>query len=162
LAALERGVKSRRPFTLPLIDAQMPDMDGFTLAHKIKNSPSLSATRLIMLNSAGAPGGRRDADLTAMLTKPVKHSALLAAIVEAIAGETADGVVTRRVKRERHLRILLAEDDAVNRKLAVRLLEKRGHTVTVASTGREVLDLLAGSGHSPASQFDLALMDVQM
>jgi CheY-like chemotaxis protein/HPt (histidine-containing phosphotransfer) domain-containing protein len=146
-----------------LIDGQMPDMDGFTLAHEIKNSPSLAATPLIMLTSAGSPGGRRDHDLAATLTKPVKHSALLAAIVAALAGQTPAGAASSpRSRRLRPLRILLAEDDAVNQKLAARLLEKRGHNVTVASSGREVLELLDASGHAPGNQFDLALMDVQM
>src|SRR5262249_14319964 len=118
LESLERGVKSGRPFALALIDGQMPDMDGFTLAHKIKNSPRLAATRLIMLTSAGSPGGRRDHDLEATLTKPVKHSALLGAIVAAIAGGRQAGTTSSaRSLRLRPLRILLAEDDAVNQKL---------------------------------------------
>jgi CheY-like chemotaxis protein/HPt (histidine-containing phosphotransfer) domain-containing protein len=71
-------------------------------------------------------------------------------------------VRARRRLRQRPLRILLAEDDAVNQKVAVRLLEKRGHSVTVACSGRQALDLLEASGNSPVSQFDLALMDVQM
>ena len=161
LAALERAVKGRRPFALALIDGQMPDMDGFTLAHKIKNAPRLAATRLIMLTSAGSPDGRRDDNLEATLAKPVKHSALLAAIA-AVVGSASGPDRTRRAPRTRPLRILLAEDDAVNQKLAVRFLEKQGHTVTVASSGREALALLKTSGNAPVSQFDLALMDVQM
>jgi len=130
-------------------------MDGFTLAHKIKSAPPLAATRLIMLTSAGSPDCRRDENLAAMLTKPVKHSALLAAIA-GVMGNAPRGERSRPAKRMRPLRIMLAEDDAINQRLAVRILEKYGHSVTVAASGREALDLLK------SGQFDLALMDVQM
>src|SRR6185436_3659577 len=103
---------------LALIDGQMPEMDGFTLAHKIKNSPRLSATRLIMLTSAGCPNGG-DENLAAMLTKPVKHSALLATISTVLHGGGKPGTApTPSAAEIRPLRILLAEDDAVNQKLA--------------------------------------------
>jgi CheY-like chemotaxis protein/HPt (histidine-containing phosphotransfer) domain-containing protein len=155
LAVMERAAAGRRPFAVALIDGQMPDMDGFTLAHKIKSSPGLARTRLIMLTSAGSPDGRRDDNLAAMLTKPVKHSALLASIVT-VAGSVSGKERAPAAARLRPLHILLAEDDAVNQKLTVRILEKQGHTVTVAASGREALTLLK------ASAFDLALMDVQM
>jgi CheY-like chemotaxis protein len=158
LAALERAAKGGRPFALALIDGQMPGMDGLTLARRIKASPRLASVPLIMLTSAGAlPAGRKDPDLAATLTKPAKHSALLAAMVAAM-GANGRAAASRSPRRQpaRSLRILLAEDDAVNQTLAMRLLEKRGHKVTVASSGRQVLDKLR------AGQFDLVLMDVQM
>jgi CheY-like chemotaxis protein/HPt (histidine-containing phosphotransfer) domain-containing protein len=141
----------------------MPDMDGFTLAETIRADPKLSATRLIMLSSAGFPDARRDGHLEAILTKPVKHSALLAAITAAAAGEDQSRAAPDVPQLHlRPLRILLAEDDVVNQSLAVRLLEKSGHSVTVASSGREALDLLNASGNPPSHRFDVALMDVQM
>jgi CheY-like chemotaxis protein/HPt (histidine-containing phosphotransfer) domain-containing protein len=158
LEAMEEAARSGQPFALALIDSRMPDMDGFALARRIKASSQLAETRVIILTQAGSPAiGLADPDLAATLTKPVKHSALLAALVAAVGVDgRARPVHTGRRRAARHLRILLAEDDAVNQRLAVRLMEKAGHTVEVASSGREVLDLLANS------TFDLVLMDVQM
>ena len=103
--------------------------------------------------------------VAAYLTKPIRQSDLLDAIVtvlgEAPARAKRSQLVTRHSLREsrRHLNVLLAEDNAVNRTLALRLLEKQGHTVMVANNGREVV---ATFENSNPNSFDLILMDVQM
>jgi CheY-like chemotaxis protein len=133
LTVMQKAAGDGQPFGLVLIDGQMPEMDGVALARAIKAKPGLRATRLILLTSAGLPAaGRKEHDLAAALTKPVKHSALLAAIV-AVVTKAPPAPRHRRPKLSRPLRILLAEDDAVNQRLVLRMLEKRGHHVTLAS-----------------------------
>jgi PAS domain S-box-containing protein len=164
LAVLERAASTRTPFQLVLLDAQMPGMDGFTLAGRIKQDSKLAGAAIMMLTSTGESGDAarcRELGIAAYLTKPIQKSELLEAIRAALgeaAGKQGATVITRHTLREnrRKLQILLAEDNAVNQQLAVRLLEKRGHIVTVASTGSEAVALVK------KSQFDLVLMDVQM
>jgi len=165
LSAIRRAKKSGRTFALILIDAQMPGMDGFTLVEKIRRDHDVSSTTLLMLTSAGIRGDAarcRNLGMSAYLTKPVKTSELREAILLALGQKHGPGVksslVTRHVLAEsrKGLRILLAEDNVVNQKLAVRLLEKMGHVVTVASNGNEVLKALE------KKEFDLVFMDVQM
>jgi two-component system sensor histidine kinase/response regulator len=119
----------------------------------------------MMLSSAGQHGDAkrcRDLGVAAYLTKPVRQGELLDAILTALGTQpvkdASAALVTRHSLREdrNHLRILLVEDNAVNQALAVRLLEKRGHTVTVAGNGKEALAALEGDS------FDLVLMDIQM
>jgi two-component system, sensor histidine kinase and response regulator len=164
LTMLERAASARTPFPLVLLDAQMLGMDGFTLAGRIRQNSKLAGATIMMLTSAGEGGDAarcRELGIAAYLTKPVQKSELVeairAALREAPAKEGAR-VITRHTLREnrRKLQILLAEDNAVNQRLAVRFLEKRDHVVTVASNGREVVALVK------KSRFDLVLMDVQM
>ncbi len=168
LAALERALEARKPFRLVLLDAQMPEMDGFALAEMIKQNPKLAGATIMMLTSAGQRGDAarcRELGIAAYLIKPIKQSDLLQAILIALGKPVRDferpALITRHSLREarRGLRILLAEDNHVNRELAVRLLEKRGHLVVVASNGREALAALEKVGFGG---FDLVLMDVQM
>jgi PAS domain S-box-containing protein len=166
LNALERAKKSGTPFGLVLLDFQMPEMDGFEVAERIKGHPDLGATTIMMLSSVGERGdGQRCRSLgvAAYLTKPVRQSVLLDAILmvfsqAAMASTGAPPLVTRHSLREeqRHLRILLAEDNQVNQMVATKMLEKRGHTVVVANNGREALAALEREA------FDIILMDVQM
>jgi two-component system, sensor histidine kinase and response regulator len=168
LVAIRVAKEAGEPFTLVLTDVQMPDMDGFTLAERIQQNPELSGPIIMMLTSAGARGDAprcRDLGIAAYLTKPFKQSDLLEAINVSL-GKSAKKtdrpvLVTRHSLREarRTIRILLAEDNAVNRTLAVRLLEKQGHAVVVANNGREALAILEKAAFAG---FDLALMDVQM
>jgi CheY-like chemotaxis protein len=139
-------------------------MDGFTLAERIRKNRRFSETRLIMLTSAGRLGdtNRGRLGFASFLTKPVKQSELYDAIVTAV-GASPKAEQTRRPGRaasSRHLapglRVLLAEDNAVNQELAVRILKKHGHKAVVARTGKEALALLG------KRSFDLVLMDVQM
>jgi two-component system sensor histidine kinase/response regulator len=165
IQSLEEFHRLEKHFPLILLDAQMPEMDGFALAESISRNPVWGAPTIMMISSAGQRGDAkrcREIGVAAYLTKPVGQDELLKAILTAMGSqperETPAAVVTRHSLREnrRQLRILLAEDNAVNQKLAVRLLEKRGHTVTVAANGKEALDAL--QNHT----FDLVLMDVQM
>jgi CheY-like chemotaxis protein len=168
LAAMEQAKDAERPFPLVLIDAQMPDMDGFTLARRIKESPGLAGATIMMLASAGQRGDAarcRELGIAAYLIKPIRQSELLEAILVALGRPSREGerptVLTRHSLREarRKLRVLVAEDNVVNRELAVRLLEKQGHTVVVAGNGRETLEALE---KATSRGFDVVLMDVQM
>jgi PAS domain S-box-containing protein len=164
LAAMRQAAEAGEPFPLVLLDAMMPGMDGFTLAEEIKRHPEFAAAVLMMLSSAGQPGDGarcRAMGIATYLTKPVKQSELLDAILsarDAAAGSRHLAPVARaaRPAGPRPLRILLAEDNLVNQRLAVRLLEKQGHAVVVADNGKEALAALE------REPFDLVLMDVQM
>ena len=159
LAELRRAAEAGQPYPLLLLDAHMPDVDGFTLAWQVRQSPALVGTVFVMLTSAGQPDDLarcRELGISATLIKPIKQSDLLNTLLGALD-------VIRRVTPtpvpiafESPLRILLAEDNVVNQKLAVRLLEKRGHLVTVAATGVEAVEA------TRRVTFDLVLMDVQM
>jgi CheY-like chemotaxis protein/HPt (histidine-containing phosphotransfer) domain-containing protein len=127
----------------------------------------------MMLTSGGRPGDAargKELGFAAYLTKPVKQADLWRALVRALdAGPAAapPAPAKRTTAPPRPLRILLAEDNPMNQKLAVRLLEKQGHRVTVANNGREALARLFGpgpadGGSAPAPRFDVVLMDVQM
>ena len=163
-AARQQGT----PFRLMLLDVNMPSMDGFELAKRLQQEPDSGNLVIMVLTSSGQRGDAarcRELGISAYLTKPVKQSSLLDAIMT-ILGKTepADArpqLVTQHVLREkqRRLRILLAEDNAVNQKIASSMLIKRGHTVVVAGNGKEVLADLEAQG---GQDFDLILMDIQM
>ena len=161
LTILEQAARARRPFALALLDAQMPEMDGITLARRIKADRRFAAIRLGLLTSAGPlPVSQTDSEFAFTLSKPVKHSALLAAILAAMNRRKGAGEARApRQPAAKHLQILLAEDDPVNQRLAARLLEKHGHQVVAAAGGREALDALSQADARP---FDLVLMDLQM
>jgi signal transduction histidine kinase/CheY-like chemotaxis protein len=153
------------PFALALLDFQMPDMDGFELAARIQERPEMGTTTIMMLSSVGHRGDAaqcKELGVAAYLTKPVCQSVLLDAILAVLTnpgrrGEPASLVAVQPVREaQRPLRFLLAEDNQVNQFLAVRLLEKRGHTVVVAVDGREAV---AAVEREP---FDVILMDMQM
>jgi PAS domain S-box-containing protein len=165
LATMEQNAASGKTFPLVLIDAQMPCMDGFALAEKIKQNPKLANATVMMLTSVGQRGDAarcRELGIAAYLIKPIRQDELLRAILEALgkpcgALERAP-LVTRHYLREtqKAAHILLAEDNAVNQMLVTRLLEKRGLSVTATGNGKEVLAALE------KQSFDLVLMDVQM
>ena len=164
LAVLAHACNIGRPFPLILVDAQMPEMDGFTLVERIKQRRDFEGSTIMMLSSAGLRGDAarcRELGVAAYLTKPVRQKELFAAILAALGagqGQPATPLVTRHSLREqdRHVRILLAEDNLVNQRLAVRMLERAGHGVLVVENGRAALDALG------RESFDLVLMDVQM
>jgi len=164
LQALEVAKSTGRPFPLVLLDGQMPEMDGFTLADRIKGDPDLVGASIMMLTSAGHLGDAtrcRELGISGYLVKPIRQGELLDSICQILQKspkKSIEPLVTRHSLRENksRSRVLLAEDNAVNQTLAVRLLEKRGYVVTVAGDGRAAL---AAVEKEP---FDLILMDIQM
>jgi two-component system, sensor histidine kinase and response regulator len=158
-------------FPLVLLDAHLPDMDGLCVVEQTKHNPRLKRITFLMLSASD----QQDSEVRCYpigvpiyLHKPITRSQLLEAMTaplsqpelpleESAALNKAHGLQHCGEKRSiPRLRVLLAEDNVVNQRLVVRLLEKRGHTMLVASTGREVLAILE---HQPV---DLVLMDVQM
>ncbi len=163
LAALGQAAAAGEPFSLVLLDAHMPEMDGFDLAGRIRQGPAKDRAAIIMLTSAGRPedvARCRELGIDAYLMKPVKQSelfdALLAVLGQSLRHAAAPDGPRIPDSAPRRLRVLLAEDNSVNQKLAVRLLEKQGHTVVVAADGQEALTALG------RQTFDLVLMDVSM
>ena len=165
LASMQQARAAGTPFPLVLLDAHMPELDGFALAAQIKQDAALAEATIIMLTSGGQRGDAarcRELGIAAYLTKPITQSELWEALITALGKPVWQArrspVVTRHTLREARprLRILLAEDNPVNQKLAVRILEKDGHTVVVVGDGQAALTALAQQA------FDLVLMDVQM
>jgi two-component system, sensor histidine kinase and response regulator len=174
LDILEHAAGAGQQFPLVLLDAHMPAMDGFAVAERIKKNPCLKGVTILMLSS----GDQRDMEVrcrqvgvTVYLRKPIARSELWDALITALRRPEGQEVQEEQCPRRndvsavqhhqemalrQRLRILLAEDNVVNQRLVVRLLEKYGHTILVASTGREVLAALA------QQPVDLVLMDVQM
>jgi two-component system, sensor histidine kinase and response regulator len=165
LAALRRAKEAGNKTLLLLLDAQMPGMDGFSLMEKVRQDPELPTATVMMLTSGGQRGDAarcRELGISAYLTKPVRQWELREAILSVLGMEQQKGgsvnLLTRHTLRQtrRRLRVLLAEDNAINRELVVRLLSKRGHTVVVAANGKQAISAFETQG------FDVVLMDVQM
>ena len=163
LRELTRAQRAGTPFPLILLDAQMPQMDGFDVAAAIASRQELRGSTVMMLSSAGQYGNVsrcHELGIAAYLTKPVKSSDLLAVILSTLeAGASpvpATGATPPADTPVRTLRILLAEDNRVNQRVAVALLEKRGHSVRVVENGRLALSAL------DEERFDAVLMDLQM
>ena len=168
LIELSAARKAGEPYNLILTDMHMPKMDGFDLVQEIKQQPSLSTSTIMMLTSGGQRGDAArcgELGISAYLVKPVRQTELRDAISRVLASREQTGatapVVTRSSLQEeseprKGLDILLAEDNAINQKLAVRLLEMRGHRIAVASNGKQALSQLE------KRSYDLVLMDVQM
>jgi CheY-like chemotaxis protein len=165
LEALEQALSAGRPFPLVITDANMPEMDGFGLVERIRGRPALAGTTIMMLTSNNRLGDAarcRELGVAAYLMKPVGQSNLLDAIMTSLGERsTDDGQPVQEAAPpipdcRLILHVLVAEDNAVNQKLAVRLLEKRGHKALVAGDGRQALAALENE------RFDLVLMDVQM
>lgn len=151
LAVLQQAASCGTPFPLILLDAQMPDMDGFRVAERVIQNALLAGATVIMLTSAGLRGDAarcRELGISAYLPKPIKRSDLLAAIRVALGAQsqsrTNPTLVTIHSLRETRgrMNILLAEDNPINQKVAVRLLEKRGHRVVVVETGKRALEMV--------------------
>jgi signal transduction histidine kinase/ligand-binding sensor domain-containing protein/CheY-like chemotaxis protein len=165
ITMLQEAARVGAGFGLLLVDAQMPDMDGFTLVQRIRQQVDMSKMTIMMVTSAGQRGDAarcRELGIAAYLVKPVAQSQLFDAILDILLTKAQQAhqapLVTRHSLREAcpNLRVLLAEDNAVNQVLASRLLEKHGHSVVVASNGREALERLE------KQKFDLVVMDVSM
>jgi len=163
LKELEIAKSAGRPYELILSDGRMPEMDGFELAEHIKKDPKVVGGTVMMLTSSGQLGDAarcRELGISAYLMKPVRPQELQEALCSVLAkgARARSEVVTRHSLREgrNRSRVLLAEDNAVNRVLAVRLLERRGFVVATAADGREALAALE------KESFDVVLMDIQM
>ena len=167
LGLLRSAQSEGEPYALILTDMHMPEMDGFDLIEQIRQKPEFSASIIIMLTSAGHRGdGARwqKMGVAAYLLKPVRQSELREAISRALGAGSKEAPAPSMARnsfqdargRKTILNVLVAEDNAVNRLLAARLLEKRGHRVVMATNGREALQALG------KEKFDLVLMDVQM
>ena len=155
------------PFDLILTDMHMPKLDGFGLVERLRQVCFTSSPTIMMLTSGGQKGDTQrcsEIGISAYLLKPVRQSELREAISRVLSGRrTAEEspMITRSSLRQhftgtRMLRVLLAEDNQVNQKLATRMLEKRNHAVVVVNNGKEALAALENE------RFDLVLMDMQM
>ena len=167
LRKLAEAQKAGAPFALILMDMHMPNMDGFELIERIRQSPHSSTATIMMLTSAGHRGDAercKELGVSAYLLKPIRQSELREAIARVLGAREQKGaipLITRYSLQDARepsasLRVLLVEDNRVNQRLATRLLEKRGHSVVLAADGREALAALE------KESFDLVLMDLQM
>jgi len=165
LDALRAAAAGEKPFDVIISDRHMPVVDGFMLARRVRRERSLARMPIVMLMSVGdaAEASGRGVAIDAYLTKPVKHSDLLDALATLFRVSTRSPRPGRTVRpalrAAKRLRVLVAEDNPVNRKLVTKLLQKRGHQVDAVENGREAVDTIVG--HPPAT-FDAILMDVQM
>jgi len=156
------------PFAVAVLDMMMPEMDGEALGRAIKADPDIDDVRLVMMTSMGSRGdaGRLErVGFDAYLTKPVKQSQLFDCLMVVInrgaASESASAsrIVTRHSladREKRRVRILLAEDNPINQKVAIKTLQRMGYGVEAVADGQAALDALS------ARRYDLVLMDVQM
>jgi signal transduction histidine kinase/DNA-binding response OmpR family regulator/CHASE3 domain sensor protein len=175
LAALDRSASAGRPFSLLITDMLMPEMDGLSLLEHVRGNPTHENLPVLILSSSGVSQKQRPTQhlrISSTLLKPIKQSMLLDAIVSALAppgllspsehdiaeaAEKAEAVVVEPMSRTDSGRsVLLVEDNEVNRKFAVRVLEKAGWNVEIATNGQEAVDAYE------RKSFDVILMDVQM
>jgi signal transduction histidine kinase/DNA-binding response OmpR family regulator len=165
IAAMEKAAAEGTPFALVLLDVNMPDIDGFHVAEQILGKPGLAGSTIMMLSSSGQHNEAsrcRTLGVSAYLTKPIPAADLHDAICRVLRPMLAPQPVARpTVAPEsgvavRPLRILLVEDNVVNQRVALGLLKKGGHEVTVANNGLQALAALEGR------IFDVVLMDLQM
>ncbi|MBI3406684.1 MAG: response regulator [Acidobacteria bacterium] len=165
LRILDDAARTQKPIPLMLVDANMPGMDGFTLTEQIRRTRKSTAPSIIMLTSSGNPGDAarcRELGVSSFLTKPVKQSDLLDIIMNVVQTSSPGGSATiaqsrsSSSKSRRGLRVLIAEDNIVNQRVAVGMLQRLGHVTQVVSNGREAVDALV------SDSYDLVLMDVQM
>jgi two-component system sensor histidine kinase/response regulator len=165
LELINEAAERNEHFQIVVSDVNMPDVDGFALIEQCRNIGILQKSVFIMLTSATRTGDVdrcKDLHIGAHLVKPVKQSELFDAIAEALgvsapAASTQAGDVSQTAVAGQPLRILLAEDSLANQKLAIGLLTKWGHHVTLATNGREAVTRATSN-----DRFDLVLMDVQM
>ena len=167
LAMLHQSVAKEAPYSLAIIDLQMPEMDGLALARKINATPLLRETRLIILTPFGKPippDELETAGIAAWCVKPVRQSALFDCLVQALTGpaNASESRLPELFSRStgqstlRSERVLLAEDNVVNQQVALGNLGKLGYHADVVANGLEVLDALQGK------RYEIILMDCQM
>jgi CheY-like chemotaxis protein/HPt (histidine-containing phosphotransfer) domain-containing protein len=171
LAEMARAAAAGEPYPIVLVDAVMPEMDGFTLVEQVRRQNSFAPPTIMMLTSADRKGDAlrcRNLGMAAYLIKPIRSAELHSAIASCLSGDTtgttalaatsspALGHSPKPMPTPSLLRILLAEDNPVNQRVAMHLLEKEGHAITVVNNGEEALMAI------DQQHFDLVLMDVQM
>jgi two-component system, sensor histidine kinase and response regulator len=165
LQVMKQAYEADDPFQLILLDSQMPGMDGFMVAERIRRNPEFAETGIMMLTSdqlSNDIARCRQLGLAAYVIKPIIESALLDTILASLGRRTVidmgDSLARSdsRYESHRNIRVLVAEDNVINQKVAVGLLRKRGCVVSVVANGKEALDATA------REEFDVVLMDVQM
>jgi signal transduction histidine kinase/CheY-like chemotaxis protein len=167
ITMLRRAAMEKRPYPLVIVDRHMPEMDGFMLLETVHADPDLESTAIMMLTSGDQPEDSRrcqELGVAEYAIKPVAQQELLKLILRALGKfSKEEAPVALRSLPEIHtsapsarLRILLAEDNVFNQKVALGLLGRMGHNVTVANNGLEAIELYS------RNSFDLVLMDVQM
>ena len=163
LEELKKAAAAGQPYRLVLLDALMPDMDGFSVAQEIKHDPALADATIMMLSSLDGAGELkrcRDLGITVYLRKPIKQSELLDAILTSLGALASKpepmSAPFPSAEMPRPLHILVAEDNEFNQNVVGSFLKKWGHTVAIAPSGKAALAALE------KESFDLILMDVQM
>jgi len=167
LVELSTAQEIEKPYRLMLTDMNMPDIDGFGLVEQVSERPAISTTTIMMLSSAGQIGDAARCEalgIAAYILKPVRQAELREAITRVLQAKEQSQplpLITQDTLQPaqpatKSLNILLAEDNPVNRKVAVRMLENRGHHVAIAVNGKEALAAME------RRTYDLVLMDVQM
>ena len=165
LRKLEESFASGTPYRLVLLDEEMPEMDGFEVIRRVRAHPELKDATIMMLTSAdqgSATAKCRELGVATCLVKPIKRSSLLMSIRKILGKPVEKAIGLRSLASDPAtanafpLQILLAEDNLVNQKLAIALLEKAGHRVSLAANGAEAVS------QWQQGDFDLILMDVQM
>jgi PAS domain S-box-containing protein len=164
LQLMQQAHQGGAPFALVLVDAYMPDVDGFELARRVQQDEALATTPLMMVTSVGQRGDAqrcRELGIRGYITKPVSGPEVVEMAAALLAGpdEIADtDLVTRYTIQEnrRGLRILLAEDNVVNQEVAAGLLRRRGHEVEIVPDGKAAVEAATDQ------RFDIILMDLQM
>lgn len=156
----KRAAAQNRPFQLFIVDAEMHTEEGPDVIAQIHNGGDFDPQQVILLGSFGFAERKDIAGFAVFLNKPVQQSELLDAILKVCIGTEREPAIPATTKRSQGFfagrRVLLAEDNVVNQRLAARLLEKQGFSVVTANDGPEVLDLFS------RRRFDMILMDVQM
>ena len=167
IANLKKTQQAGKPLPLVVTDFQMPHVNGLDFVQQIRDDPKIAGATVIMLTSGMKPdhaARMKELGIVGRLTKPVKQAEVFEAVVAALkiplakqaSSDRADSASEQTVEAAKSLDLLLAEDNIVNQKLAVGILESFGHQVTVANHGREAMELWR------QKKFDAILMDVQM
>jgi two-component system, sensor histidine kinase and response regulator len=162
LRAVHEAEEKGAPFDLVLLDVNMPEMDGFMVAERLKAEARTTPPTIMMLSSSDQTGDAarcRKMGIACYLVKPVRQAALRASLLKALDGSATKADAAARAKAAPHLtslNILLAEDNVVNQRVAIGILQKAGHKVTLSENGVQALAALE------KGSFDLVLMDMQM
>jgi signal transduction histidine kinase/DNA-binding response OmpR family regulator len=160
LAALADSVRTNDPFALAVVDVQMPGMDGFSLITRLREDARWPDLRIVMASSASQPGDVERSQALGVqrfMNKPIMERALIGAVQLALGSEEpSEQRAAAPAAALRRLDVLVAEDNSVNRAVAVRMLERVGHRVEAVEDGRQAMEALE------RNRFDLVLMDVQM